>query len=129
MEEIMSYEEFLREVKNGILTPSGSCPITPLLVMLQGKWRNQILYELCIQEPIRFGELKKNLTNITNTTLTSALRDLEQYGLIQREQFNEIPPRVEYSFTPKGRDLMPVFYAIMVWGYKYEKDNERLMKE
>lgn len=88
-----------------------------------------MLYALCIQEPIRFGELKTNLPNITNTTLSSALRELEQYGLIQREQFNEIPPRVEYSFTPKGRDLMPVFYAIMVWGFKYEKDKERLLKE
>lgn len=97
--------------------------------MLQGKWRTQVLYALCIQEPIRFGELKTNLPNITNTTLSSALRELEQYGLIQREQFNEIPPRVEYSFTPKGRDLMPVFYAIMVWGFKYEKDKERLLKE
>lgn len=129
METIMSYEEFLREVKKGIVPPSGNCPITPLLVMLQGKWRNQVLYELCIQEPIRFGELKKSLPNITNTSLTSTLRDLEQYGLIQREQFNEIPPHVEYSFTPKGRDLMPMFYAMMAWGLKYEKDNEKLMKE
>lgn len=54
--------------------------------------------------------------------LTSTLRDLEDNGLIHREQYNEIPPRVEYSFTEKGRDLYPLFYAMMNWGFKYEKD-------
>ena len=120
MDEVMSYEEFLRRVKTGIVTESGNCPITPLLLILQGKWKNQVLYELCIKEPIRFGELKKNLVGITNTMLTNSLRELEADGLISREQFNEIPPRVEYSFTQKGRDLMPVFYAMMNWGFKYE---------
>lgn len=72
---------------------------------------------------------KKNLTGITNTMLTSTLRELEGYGLVKREQFNEIPPHVEYSFTEKGRDLMPVFYAMMNWGFKYETDNEKIMKE
>ena len=120
MDEVMSYEEFLQRVKTGIVTESGNCPITPLLLILQGKWKNQILYELCIKEPIRFGELKKNLAGITNTILTNSLRELEADGLISREQFNEIPPHVEYSFTQKGRDLMPVFYAMMNWGFKYE---------
>ena len=126
MNEVMSYEEFLVRVKEGIVTPRGNCPITPLLVMLQGKWKNQVLYELCIKDPLRFGELKKNLTGITNTMLTSTLRELEKDGLICREQFNEIPPHVEYSFTKKGRDLMPVFYAMMNWGFKYEDENEVL---
>ena len=121
MDAVMSYEEFLERVHEGIVTPSGNCPITPLLVMLQGKWKNQVLYELCIKEPIRFGELKKNLAGITNTMLTSALRELENDGLILWKQFNEIPPHVEYSFSDKGRDLMPVFYAMMNWGFKYEE--------
>ncbi len=129
MVEVMSYEEFLVRVKEGIVTENGNCPITPLLVMLQGKWKNQVLYELCIRKTARFGELKKDLPGITNTMLTSTLRELERYGLIQREQFNEIPPHVEYSFTEKGLDLMPVFYAMMNWGFKYEQDNERLMEE
>ena len=123
MNEVMSYDEFLDKVHEGIVTPSGNCPITPLLIMLQGKWKNQVLYELCIKEPIRFGELKKNLGSITNTMLTSTLRELEEDGLIRREQFNEIPPHVEYSFSEKGRDLMPVFYAMMNWGFKYDADN------
>lgn len=122
MDEVMSYEEFLIRVKEGIVTEQGNCPITPLLVMLQGKWKNQVLYELCIHDTVRFGELKRALPGITNTMLTSTLRDLEGNGLIERRQFNEIPPHVEYSFTQKGRDLYPVFYEMVNWGFKYEKD-------
>ena len=120
MDEYMSYEEYLARVKDGIVTDSGNCPVTPLLLMLQGKWKAQILYELCIYDTVRFSVLKKDLVGITNTMLSNALRELEADGLIHREQFNEIPPRVEYSFTQKGRDLMPVFYAMMNWGFKYE---------
>ena len=87
--------------------------------MLQGKWKLQILYELCIKCPMRFGELKKMLKPITNTALTNALKELEADDLIQRIQYNEMPLRVEYSLTLKGQDLLPVFYAIMQWGIKY----------
>lgn len=65
------------------------------------------------------GELKKALTPITNAMLTNALKELEADGLVHREPYSEIPPRVEYTLTPKGRDLLPVFYAICQWGMKY----------
>ena len=68
---------------------------------------------------MRFGELRKALSGITNTMLTNVLRDLEADGLVDRIQYNEIPPHVEYSLTDKGRDLLPVFYAITDWGLKY----------
>lgn len=125
MDGYMTYEEYLVNVKKGIITESGNCPVTPLLQMLQGKWKTQILYELCIYDTMRFGALKKDLKGITNTMLTNALRELEADGFIHREQFNEIPPHVEYSFTERGRDLMPVFYEIMKWGFKHETDNIR----
>ena len=57
MHKDMTYDEYRHEVKEGILTEAGNCPVTPLLLMLQGKWKFQILYELFIQDPIRFGEL------------------------------------------------------------------------
>ncbi|WP_253203614.1 winged helix-turn-helix transcriptional regulator [Clostridium estertheticum] len=120
MNEMMTYEEYLVDVKKGILTENGNCPVTPLLLMLQGKWKSQILYELCIHDTIRFGEFKKSLSSITNTMLTNSLRELEADGLVNRMQFNEIPPHVEYSFTEKGENLMPVFYSIMLWGFKNE---------
>ena len=59
MKEYMSYEEYLEKVKTGILTDAGNCPVTPLLIMLQGKWKTQVLYEFCIHDKMRFGELKK----------------------------------------------------------------------
>ena len=121
-QEYMSYEEYLVKVKEGIVTPDGHCPVTPLLVMLQGRWKSQIMYELCIYDSVRFGQLKKDLPGVTNTMLTKSLRELEEDGLVHREQFNEVPPHVEYSLTDMGHDLLPVFYAIMNWGFKYEKE-------
>lgn len=115
----MTYEYFKENVGKIILTESGNCPVMPVVAMLQGKWKLQILYELCIKSPMRFGEFKKLLTPITNTMLSNALKDLEEDGLISRRQFNEIPPHVEYSLTEKGEDLLPVFHAIAEWGLKY----------
>ena len=115
----MTYEEFKEKVGNVILTDEGNCPVTPVVQMLQGKWKLQILYELCIKCPMRFGELKKMLKPITNTALTNALKELEADELVQRIQYNEMPLRVEYSLTEKGRDLLPVFYAISQWGMIY----------
>ncbi len=120
--EYMSYDEFLINIKKGIVTEDGNCPVTPLLIMLQGRWKSRLMYEMCMYETVRFGQLKKDLPGITNTMLTKALRELEQDGLISRKQFNEIPPHVEYSLTEMGRDLLPVFYAIMNWGYQHEED-------
>lgn len=115
----LSFEEFSKLVNSIILTENGNCPVTPVISMLQEKWKMQIIYELCIKSPMRFGELKKMLGNVTNTALTNALRELEENELIHREQFNEIPPHVEYSLTDKGKDLLPVFHAIANWGLKY----------
>ena len=119
MSKEMTYDEYMELVHNGITTQTGNCPVTPLLEMLQGRWKFQIIYELCIKSPIRFGELKKALGGITNTMLTSSLRELEQDGLVNRMQFNEIPPHVEYSLSDKGKDLLPVFYEMTKWGFKY----------
>ena len=118
--EYMSYEDYLVNVKKGIVTKDGNCPVTPLLVMLQGRWKSQVMYEMCMHDTVRFGRLKRDLAGITNTMLSKALRELEEDGLISRRQFNEIPPHVEYSLTQMGRDLLPVFYAIMNWGFQYE---------
>ena len=119
MDKDMTYEEYAEKVRQGILTDAGNCPVTPLLLMLQGKWKLQIIYELCIQDPIRFGQLKKAISGITNTMLTTSLRELERDGLVSRIQFNEFPPHVEYSLTDKGKALLPVFYEMTKWGFRY----------
>ncbi len=120
--EYMPYEEYLEKIKLGIVTTDGNCPVTPLLLMLQGKWKAQLLYEMCMFETVRFGQLKKDLPGITNTMLTKSLRELEDDGLIARKQYNEIPPHVEYSLTKMGKDLLPVFYAIMNWGFQHDEE-------
>lgn len=125
MDAGMTYEQYLEEVKEGILMDNGLCPVTPLLLMLQGKWKAQICYALCMHDIVRFGILKKELPGITNTMLTSCLRELERDGLISRRQYNEIPPRVEYSFTEMGNDLKPIFYQIMLWGFRHEHELEK----
>ncbi len=121
-EDYMSYDEYLVRVKEGILTKDGHCPVTPLLEMLSGRWKSQLMYELCIYDSVRFGQLKKDLPGITNTMLTKSLRELEDDGLVTRIQFNEVPPHVEYSLSDMGKDLFPVFYSIMNWGFKHEKE-------
>ncbi|SFA70584.1 winged helix-turn-helix transcriptional regulator [Selenomonas ruminantium] len=116
---MLSSEEFRAKVSHFIVTENGHCPVRPLIEMLQGKWKLQIIYALCIKDPLRFGEIGNALSGVTHTALTNALKELERDGLIHREQFNEIPPRVEYSLTEKGSDLLPVFHAMVNWGLRY----------
>ena len=116
----MTYEEYLQAVKTDTLPEtSHKHPVSHALDMLQGKWKNHILYELLTHDKMRFGEIKKLVPEITNTMLTTTLRDLESYDLIRRDQYNEIPPHVEYYLTDKGKDLMPIYYEIFKWAYKY----------
>ena len=124
MNQSMTYEEFQKQVGSVILTENGNCPVTPVVQMLQGKWKLQVIYELCIQSPMRFGELKKMLKPITNTMLTNALKELEGDGLVHREQYNEIPPRVEYCLSEKGKTVVPILQSICRWSGAYTKDDQ-----
>lgn len=124
MEPNLSYEEFINMIKQGPpqenpLEVRKNCPANAVLNMLQGKWKNHVLFEMCAHETVRFGELKKAFPEITNAMLTNTLRSLEEEELVKREQFNEIPLHVEYSLTEKGRELMPLYYEIYVWEMKY----------
>lgn len=107
-------EEYLSRVMSSEV--SDNCPMRRTLELLSGKWRTHIIYELCKKKSCRFGELKKAVVPITNTMLTNTLRDLEEVGIVHREQFNEIPPHVEYSLTEKGKALLPVFTELAKWG-------------
>lgn len=119
MTDEVTPEEYLRRVLSQPYNEH--CPMHRALEMLSGKWRTRIIYELAQKESCRFGELKKSVPRITNTMLSATLKDLEELGIIVREQFNEIPPHVEYSLTEKGRALLPVFTELAKWGEKYFK--------
>lgn len=116
MKKETTKEAYLKKI---MTTPiDDNCPVKRTLEMLNGKWRMNVIYELCRNDSMRFGELKKAYPQITNTMLTKTLRDLEELGIVHREQFNEIPPHVEYSLTEKGRELLPIFFEIYKWGEK-----------
>ncbi|TRZ40680.1 transcriptional regulator [Niallia circulans] len=100
----------------------GINPLNPVFNVLQGKWKNQVLFEIIALKNARFGQLTRAIPKITNTMLSSTLRELEKDGLIIRKQYNEIPPRVEYSITEKGEDLLPVYYEMYKWGIKHQKN-------
>ena len=97
--------------------------------IMQTKWCARILLELCQRSPQRFGELKGALPEISNVVLASALRFLAQRGMILRRQFNEIPARVEYSLTGKGRGMLTVIYEMIQWEEKYVVSAPRAAEE
>ena len=117
MTEDMTPEKYMQKLLSG--SASGGCPLRRALDMLGGKWRTHVLYVLFRQGPCRFGELKEAIPKITSTMLSSTLKELEGLGIVHREQFNEIPPHVEYSLTEKGMDLLPIFIELAKWGEKY----------
>lgn len=114
MKKDLTAEEYLNRVISTEV--SDNCPMRRTLELLSGKWRTHIIYELCKNKSCRFGELKRAVPKITNTMLTNTLRDLEKLEIVHREQFNEIPPHVEYSLTEKGKALLPVFTELARWG-------------
>lgn len=104
---------------NTMNTIKVSCEIEVTLRMIGGKCKPLILYYLAENGTKRFNELLKYITQISQKTLTVQLRELEADGLILREAFAEIPPRVEYSVTAKGLSLMPILELMCEWGERH----------
>ena len=78
-----------------------------------------MIYELEKADQLRFGQLKRNLDGITNTMLSGTLKTLEERGIVERTQFNEVPLRVEYSLTESGRAMLRIYYEMARWGSVY----------
>lgn len=94
------------------------CPVEATLDVIGGKWKGVILYHLLDGEK-RFGELRRLLPAVTQRMLTLQLRELEEDGVIHREIFKQIPPKVEYSLTEFGRSLEPNLMLMCAWGEQY----------
>ncbi len=101
------------------IEPTEGC-ISNCLQVLGNKWTALILTELT-DGPRRFTELERSLNGISPRTLSQRLEDLAAYGVISKESFAEVPPRVEYTLLPKGRDFIPVLQNMAAWGSKYPK--------
>lgn len=91
------------------------------LETLTGKWKLRIIWEISYGNGIRFNELERRLDGISSIMLTKRLKELADSGIIHREQFNEIPPRVEYSLTELGKKLCPVLHMLEDVGYMIKK--------
>ncbi len=83
--------------------------------VISGKWKILILWYISSYEMQRFNELQRRLDGITQSTLAKQLRELENDGLIHREVYPEVPPRVEYTLTEKGKGFMPILQSMRKW--------------
>ncbi|MMZ60980.1 putative HTH-type transcriptional regulator YybR [compost metagenome] len=96
------------------------CPVEFTLGVVGGKWKGILLYHL-INGVKRFNEFRRTCPNITQRMLTLQLRELEQDGLVHREVYQQVPPKVEYSLTPLGQTLIPLILQMKEWGETYRE--------
>lgn len=92
-----------------------NCPIRNIVDRFGDKWSLLVLYNLHTNGCMRFSEIHRQMTDISQKMLTSTLRKLEQNGLLSRRVYPEVPPRVEYTLTPRGGSLMPHIVALTGW--------------
>ncbi|WP_026479831.1 helix-turn-helix domain-containing protein [Ahrensia sp. 13_GOM-1096m] len=97
---------------------SEGCPVEAALEQISGKWKGLIIFHL-MQETLRFNELSRRLSGVTQRSLTKQLRELEASGIVHRKVFAVVPPKVEYRLTDKGRELHDVIEALRSWGSRY----------
>ena len=93
-------------------------PFGYTLSVVGGKWKMLILYLLADNQPVRFNEMKRKIEPITFKMLSSQLKELEADGMVRRKEYPQIPPKVEYSLTPKAETLLPVLEQLCEWGEK-----------
>ena len=93
----------------------GKCPLQHAMLLIGSKWKVQILCAVCNAGSIRYNALRGKLDGVSNTVLSSALKELERDGLIQRQEFLEVPVRVEYRPTERCRTLLPILEALSDW--------------
>lgn len=99
------------------------CPVAKVQKVIRGKWSMVIIYFLSCGT-LRFSQLKRKMPQVTEANLTKELRMLKQYGLVHREVYREVPPRVEYSLTEIGQKFIPVLEALEHWALEYEQEQE-----
>lgn len=98
--------------------PGSDCPVLATAQIVSGKWTLLMLRDLAMG-PRRFSELQRSLAGISPRTLSTRLRSLEEEGIVDRREFAEMPPRVEYRLTAKGAHLVPIVDAMREYGSRW----------
>ena len=102
------------------------CPVKYLIQVLGGKWKLPVLCILEAGGTVRFGQIKKKLENVTNVMLSQTLKELERDGIIIKHQYNEVPPRVDYTMTEKGKRVIPSLTMLGDWAKSCMKEENIL---
>lgn len=105
------------------------CPVETSMELLSGKWKPRILWKLHQQDVVRFGELKRQLEDITPKMLTQQLRELERDGLVHRQVYAVVPPKVEYSLSEFGLTLKPILDTLAEWGVTHHETVVGILSE
>jgi DNA-binding HxlR family transcriptional regulator len=95
------------------------CPAEATLRVIGGSWKVPILWHLA-KETKRFSQLQRDLQGVTQKMLTQQLRELERHEVVARKVYPQVPPKVEYSLTPRGRSLLPIVASMCEWGKRWE---------
>jgi len=95
-----------------------SCPVEVTLGVIAGRWKVMIIHQL-LEGTKRFNQLHRELSGVTHRTLAKQLREMEEKGLVERRDYKEIPPRVEYRLSPLGLTLKDILLAMHVWAEKH----------
>ncbi|TCL44098.1 winged helix-turn-helix transcriptional regulator [Harryflintia acetispora] len=99
------------------------CPLEYGLDVFGGKWKSRIICVLAEKDTLRYSALRREMTNITDAVLAGALKELIRDGIIERKQYDEIPPRVEYRLSEKGKSVVPILQTICRWSGAYHRED------
>ena len=106
------------------------CPLEYGMELFGGKWNSRIICVLAALGTLRYSELRKEMANITDAVLATTLKELIADGIIVRQSYDEIPPRVEYSLTEKGVSVVPILQSICHWsGIFYKEETDTLLSQ
>lgn len=108
-------------MQNQLCLVNGKEPFEYTLSIISGKWKLKIIYILACTSTARYNVLKRSIEGITHKMLSSQLKELEHEGIIARKEYPQVPPKVEYSLSEKGKSLIPLMLSICDWGNEHFK--------
>lgn len=118
----------LASVEPATVAPRFTCGLDATLKIISGKWKPLILYFL-LRGPTRYGELKRAVRDVSDKVLIQQLRELEADGVLRRNDYKEVPPRVDYALTPIGQSLAQALEPLCTWGTENMVEMQNIFAE